>query len=238
MSFFPEGTRGPATPFFRCVADKTRPLLYRDALTDLRWALVKSGSTQEYADKRGLHSLRVLGYNCAAVGEDETTAGIHGGWKSDAKDRYARVDSSVLRRLYNSMVSAFWTGPATVPTAPAAAAPAAAVPIIAPTQPTVVPAPATVPAKFSCVPAVGFPDGWALRSSTNAAGRLTKHYIGPDGGRYRSRKTALAASGAPTTTPSDFSPSPVRDAPLRRSTPADYQARLDRHPRLARELGL
>ena len=55
--------------------------------------------------KYGLHSLRVTGYNGAKHGKHGTVLAVaHGGWSSNAHERYARFDTNDVLDLANVIV--------------------------------------------------------------------------------------------------------------------------------------
>ena len=86
---FHGGARAHTDPFF-LDHDRSRWLTYSNALRDVR-ALWARASSVEEANRYGLHSLRVAGYNGAKQGKHGTVlACAHGGWSSDAHERYAR----------------------------------------------------------------------------------------------------------------------------------------------------
>ena len=95
--------RDQDSPFF-VDHDRTRCLTYSNAMRDVR-ALLARASSQDDAQKYGLHSLRVSGYNGAKHGKHGVTlAAAHGGWSSDAHERYARFDMSDVLALPSVIV--------------------------------------------------------------------------------------------------------------------------------------
>ena len=84
------GERRADKTSFYLARDRTRPYLYHDATKDIRalWAKVVNAPM---AKTRGLHGLRVTGYDSARKGpEGVELAAAHGGWMSSAHRRYAR----------------------------------------------------------------------------------------------------------------------------------------------------
>ena len=104
FSYFPPGRRADDAPFF-VADDLQRPLRYCDALADIRWAISQAGLSVDPQDY-GIHFLRVLAWNAGRLSVGSTVAGIHCGWESSAKDRYSRVEPSVVASIYPGMVNA------------------------------------------------------------------------------------------------------------------------------------
>ena len=100
------GARAADGPFFVHATQRGQvPLTYGAAMTQVR-ALWARASSADEAAKYGLHSLRVLGYNLSkrAVGDQLTVA--HGGWSSDAHERYERFALTQVLALPRGMLEA------------------------------------------------------------------------------------------------------------------------------------
>ena len=100
---FHGGAREPLSPFF-VDRDRSRCLTYANAMRDVRELWARASSVSEAA-KYGLHSLRVAGYNGAKHGKHGTTLAVaHGGWSSDAHERYDRFQLSDVLDLPRTIV--------------------------------------------------------------------------------------------------------------------------------------
>lgn len=92
------GSRHPDSPFF-VDRDRVRPLTYANATRDLRalWARASCGAV---ANALGPHGLRVMGYNAGKKGPKGAVLAVaHGGWGSDAHERYDRFDMNDVLNL-------------------------------------------------------------------------------------------------------------------------------------------
>lgn len=90
FSFYADGGARASTEPFYMARDRKRPYLYRNATADIRalWANVVG---RDQAVTRGLHGLRVTGYDSARKGPHGLELAVaHGGWESSAHRRYAR----------------------------------------------------------------------------------------------------------------------------------------------------
>ena len=106
-AFFPEGPRDPNSPFFRCTSDLTRPLIYRNALTDFR--LFLTGHIDD-PEKVGMHGVRSEGFVVCSNAVGEEAAVIQGGWRGlVSASRYDRLTRSVQMSMASDMVN--WCRP-------------------------------------------------------------------------------------------------------------------------------
>jgi len=118
--------RDPFAPFF-LDRDRLRPLTYANAMRDLRalWARASCGAV---ANTLGPHGLRVAGYNAGKRGKKgQGLAVAHGGWSSDAHERYDRFEMNDVLDLASEIAaqcdsddcdSSALRAPAEVPAAP------------------------------------------------------------------------------------------------------------------------
>ena len=98
------GRRDEDSAFF-VDRDKARWLTYSHAMKDVRalWARVTSVAE---AKRYGLHGLRVAGYNGAKRGKHGTTLAVaHGGWGSQAHERYDRFNVSDVLNIAPTIAS-------------------------------------------------------------------------------------------------------------------------------------
>ena len=96
------GARSPEDPFF-LDRDRHRPLTYTNATKDLRalWARASCGAL---ANTLGPHGLRVEGYNAGKRYNKELTV-AHGGWSSDAHERYERFHMNEVLDLSSEIAA-------------------------------------------------------------------------------------------------------------------------------------
>ena len=214
FSFFPEGPRDPNSPFFRCTADRVRPLIYRNALTDFRRFMTGHIDDPETI---GLHGIRAEGFIVCSNAVGEEAAVIQGGWRSlVTASRYDRLSRDVQMSMASDMVS--WCRPA--PTS-AEAAPrqgssgsAGTLGIVArraaaksSARPASVPRPAPARAAAPAAsaprqPRATLPPGWR-RVWHPTAGRRGGYatFVGPDGRHARSVDHARAVAAGPSPSP-------------------------------------
>jgi hypothetical protein len=133
--------RDADSPFFVAPANRSHPLTYDSGMRHVRALWAKASSAEE-SKRYGLHGLRVTGYTLAKRGAGDTLAVAHGGWKSDAHERYERFSASQVLALPAAMLAAGAAdaeGASALPVAPVVpAAPVAqspAVPISVPVRP-------------------------------------------------------------------------------------------------------
>ena len=108
-SFLPEGPRDPNSPFFLNTTDKTRPLLYRNALADFRQFV--TGQVDD-PKKVGLHGIRSEGFVVCSNAVGEEAAVILGGWRGIVTARrYDRLTQAVQTSMASDMVA--FTSPST-----------------------------------------------------------------------------------------------------------------------------
>jgi len=80
---------GPQSPMF--VGNDGRYITYQQCLDFMRTLLMRvPGMTRERAFSYGMHSLRVLGYNCHKALNGVDVAALHGSWASSAHYAYGR----------------------------------------------------------------------------------------------------------------------------------------------------
>jgi hypothetical protein len=134
------GARQGDAPYFVAPSDRSCPLTYQSAMRHVR-ALLARVSSQEEAERYGLHSFRVTGYTLAKRGASEALAVAQGGWHSDAHERYDRFSQAQVLALPAQMLAvgaseAENAAAAALPPPPAP--PAAATPhvaVVAPVRP-------------------------------------------------------------------------------------------------------
>ena len=99
MGFYVNGGRQPTDPFFMA-EDRVRPYTYGCASTDLKASLRRVG----YDDNRGLHGLRVEGYNASKAANGEELTAAHGGWVMGSQLRYTRFSVTQIAGIARNMV--------------------------------------------------------------------------------------------------------------------------------------
>ena len=97
--------RDADSPFFVAPANRSHPLTYDSGMRHVRALWAKASSAEE-SKRYGLHGLRVTGYTLAKRGAGDTLAVAHGGWKSDAHERYERFSASQVLALPAAMLAA------------------------------------------------------------------------------------------------------------------------------------
>lgn len=180
--FFGGVARDPEAPFF-VANDMQRPLLYSAALRNARkmW-----GDTQ--AKRYGLHGLRVSGYNASKRGVGEALTVAHGGWSSDAHERYERFPWADVHRI-PAVIAAAAENDALSGSDFSLPDPHAAAAVAPPPPPPPRPGPAPTPTAGQQLE--GFPRGWKC---ARGGGRGTrKVYFSPQGERFTSVTAARAA---------------------------------------------
>ena len=90
-------------------ADRTRPLIYRVALSQVQAAQRAVGVPDE--EVAGLHGLRVEGWDATRLALGEQLAQVQGGWKSSACHRYSRFKLGQVYRIPAAMVQPDDTDP-------------------------------------------------------------------------------------------------------------------------------
>jgi hypothetical protein len=102
-SLLPTGPRLPDSPFF-VSRDKTRPLLYSQALPDFRTFLRNGGC--EDPQSFGLHGVRSEAFVTCSGAVSEEAAVIQGGWSTIATaSRYDRLTLPVAKSIASKMVN-------------------------------------------------------------------------------------------------------------------------------------
>ena len=109
----PPGPRQPDSPFF-VSRDKTRPLLYCQALPDLRTFLRNGGC--DHPDEYGLHGIRSEAFITCTGAVSEEAAVIQGGWSTiTTASRYDRLTLPVAKSIASKMVNFHLVSPSTEP---------------------------------------------------------------------------------------------------------------------------
>lgn len=113
-SMLPSGPRLPDSPFF-VSRDKTRPLLYSQALPDFRTFLRNGGC--DHPEDFGLHGIRSEAFVTCAGAVGEEAAVIQGGWSTiTTASRYDRLTLPVAKSIASKMVSFHVVSPSSEPT--------------------------------------------------------------------------------------------------------------------------
>ena len=112
-AMLPPGPRLPDSPFF-VSRDKTRPLIYSQALPDLRTFLRNGGC--DNPDDFGLHGIRSEAFITCAGAVSEEAAVIQGGWSTiTTASRYDRLTLPVAKSIASKMVSFHVVSPSSEP---------------------------------------------------------------------------------------------------------------------------
>ena len=112
-AMLPSGPRLPDSPFF-VSRDKTRPLIYSQALPDLRTFLRNGGC--DNPDDFGLHGIRSEAFITCAGAVSEEAAVIQGGWSTiTTASRYDRLTLPVAKSIASKMVSFHVVSPSSEP---------------------------------------------------------------------------------------------------------------------------
>ena len=102
-SLLPHGPRDPDSPFF-VSRDKTRPLIYSQALTNFRTFLRNGGCSDP--ESFGLHGVRSEAFVTCSGAVSEEAAVIQGGWSSvTTASRYDRLTLPVAKSIASKMVT-------------------------------------------------------------------------------------------------------------------------------------
>ena len=99
------GPRAKEAPFFVDPRDRSQPLLYGQALEDVKRRQRNVGVSEDKI--AGLHGLRVEGYNGTRDVLGADVAQAHGLWASQVHNRYARFAMSVITRIPAAIVGLF-----------------------------------------------------------------------------------------------------------------------------------
>lgn len=223
-SMLPPGPRQPDSPFF-VSRDKTRPLLYCQALPDLRTFLRNGGC--EDPDEFGLHGIRSEAFITCTGAVSEEAAVIQGGWSTiTTASRYDRLTLPVAKSIASKMVNFHLVSPSTEPAStsnsPEALRSAGDSGIVA-ARAAARTAGATRPARTTRVhQPITLPAGWKRvwhPTSGRQGGYAT--FEGPHGAKARTIRDAIAKAAAAVPR-RVASPTIPRSASPVESTSSDY----------------